>query len=160
MTGCRLRATGCHKLQDDARTSVAEVRETYRQRKDCLLERRAQPKEAAVSETFSLGAVNALRSIHMNRGHRVVEFESSARADGLVRRDEQARSITLISYTTHALCMGIMCGSAGVAPHVQGPCCMEEHYADRVDMLHSRAVVLGRPTTSGSDESRSAQHMV
>ena len=68
------------------------MRETYRRRKDCLLERRVEPKEAAVTESFSLGAVNALRRVWSSKGFRVTEFESSARADGLVRRSEQARS--------------------------------------------------------------------
>lgn len=76
--------------QDDARTSMTEVRETYRRRRDCLLERRVQPKDAAVAESFSLGAVCALRSVWTSRGRKVTEFEGSARADGLVRRSEQA----------------------------------------------------------------------
>ena len=81
---------------------MAEVRETYRRRKDCLLERRAQPKEAMVFEVFALGAVNALRSIRASRGRKITEFESSARADGLVRRDEQACCV-VISYPNHIL---------------------------------------------------------
>jgi hypothetical protein len=77
------------RLQDDACTAVSEVREVYRRRKDCLLERRAAPKQATTLELFALGAAGALRMLRSAPGLREAEFDADARVDGLICRCQQ-----------------------------------------------------------------------
>eukprot|EP00879_Flechtneria_rotunda_P024804 GHRR01026321.1.p1 GENE.GHRR01026321.1~~GHRR01026321.1.p1 ORF type:complete len:382 (+),score=116.83 GHRR01026321.1:1409-2554(+) len=108
---------------DDARHVVVEVREIFARRRDKLKERRYYPQQDAVKEIFAPGSLFGVKDLHTVRGERrVINFYSSARLDGLVRRDEL---------------LGVK---------------LTEHYTGRDDHLEYRSTTFGSaPATATSD---------
>ncbi|MEW5310705.1 MAG: hypothetical protein WDW38_002476 [Sanguina aurantia] len=77
-------------FEDHERTSVVEYRENFQRRKDKLRERRVYPKKDTIIEYFDAGSAFGMKDIiTVKNESRVINFYTSARLDGLLRREEQ-----------------------------------------------------------------------
>eukprot|EP01137_Pigoraptor_chileana_P033672 Opistho-2@24921 len=120
--------------KEDSNNEVGEIRETYANRKDRLIERSRIVPKGLITETFAPGRVHCLRQhIYYEHGKgdgsMTMHFYSNARLDGLVTRHDTGRKLTEtfvntddnLTYRSATFDLPTLISGAGPAKHRAGP---------------------------------------